>query len=90
MAKKQSIVDPGLDLPLPPKEQIARRVAEMKAHGIKGFIPLVQAVARECGKTDGDEAYAIARRVFASLGYEVTLEQLRDPNEKGVDTYPWR
>ena len=83
---KESIIDPALGLPLPPKEALARRVEEMKANGVKGFIPLVQAVAREYG----DEAYPIAQRVFASLGYEVSLEQLRDPNEKGVDTYPWR
>jgi hypothetical protein len=84
--KKPSIVNTGLDLPLPPKERIQRRVDEMKANGIAGFIPLVQAVARE----HGDEAYAIARRVFAALGYEVSLERLMDPNEQGVDTYPWR
>ena len=84
--KRESAVDPGLDLPLPPKEQIARRVAEMQANGVKGFIPLVQAVAREYG----DEAYGIAERVFASLGFEVTQEQLRDPEENGVATYPWR
>jgi hypothetical protein len=84
--KRESAVDPGLDLPLPPKEQIARRVAQMQANGVKGFIPLVQAVAKEYG----DDAFAIAQRVFASLGYEVTQEQLRDPDEKGVDTYLWR
>jgi hypothetical protein len=84
--KKPSIVNTGLDLPLPPKERIERRVGEMQANGISGFIPLVQAVAKE----HGDEAYAIAQRVFASLGYEVSLERLMDPNEKGVDSYPWR
>lgn len=81
-----SKVDPGLDLPLPPKEKLARRVAEMQANGVKGFIPLVQAVAAEYG----DEAYEIARRVFAELGFETSGEQLRDPGEKGVTTYPWR
>ena len=84
--KKESIVNTGLDLPLPPAEQIARRVAEMKANGVKGFVPLVQAVAKEYG----DEAYTLAQRVFASLGYEVSQEQLRDADEKGMDTYPWR
>jgi hypothetical protein len=38
---------------LPPKEIIERRVNETKANDVKGFIPLVQAVARELG----DEAY---------------------------------
>lgn len=84
--KKPSIVNTGIDLPLPPKEPLERRVAQMKANGVKGFIPLVQAVAAK----HGDEAYAIAQKVFASLGYEVTLAQLRDPNEKGVSSYPWR
>ena len=84
--KKQTIVDPALDLPLPPKEQIAQRVAQMQANGVRGFIPLVQAVARQYG----DDAYIIAQQVFASFGYEVTLEQLRDPNETGVLSYPWR
>jgi hypothetical protein len=84
--KRESAVNPGIDLPLGPKEQIARRVVEMQANGVKGFIPLVQAVA----KGYGDEAYSIAQQVFASLGYEVTQAQLRDPDEQGVDTYPWR
>ena len=84
--KKPSIVNSGLDLPLPPKERIATRVAEMKNNGVKGFIPLVQAVAAQYG----DEAYTIAERIFAELGYPVTQAQLRDPNEKGVETYPWR
>ena len=83
--KKQSIVNTAHYLPLPPEEALARRVAEMKANGVKGFIPLVQAVAEEYG----DEAYVIAQRVFASLGYEVSQEQLRDPDEKGVHSYPW-
>ena len=84
--KKQTIVDPALDLPLPPKEQMAKRVAQMKANGVRGLIPLVQAIAREYG----EEAYPIAQEVFASFGYPVTLEQLKDPNEKGVSSYPWR
>jgi hypothetical protein len=83
--KRESILNPAHDLPLPAAERIARRVKEMQANGVKGFIPLVQAVAAEYG----DEAYIIAQRVFASLGYVVTQEQLRDPNEKGVDSYPW-
>ena len=84
--KKPSIVDPALDLPLPSKERIAQRVEQMKANGVKGFIPLVQAVA----EAYGDEAYTIAQEVFASFGYEVSLEQLKDPDEKGVNAYPWR
>ena len=83
---KQSIVNPAQELPLPPREALAARVEEMKANGVRGLIPLVQAVAKE----HGDDAIGIAQRVFASLGYEVSLEQLRDPDEKGVDTYPWR
>ncbi|NLE45270.1 MAG: hypothetical protein GX620_11160 [Chloroflexi bacterium] len=83
--RRSSIVNTGLDLPLPPKEQLARRVAQMEAHGIRGFIPLVQAVAKEYG----DGAYTIALDVFSALGYEVTLEQLQDPDETGVDSYPW-
>jgi len=43
--KKESIVNAGLYLPLPPKEEIERRVNQMRCNGIKGFIPLVQAVA---------------------------------------------
>jgi hypothetical protein len=83
---KGSTVNPGIDLPLPPKESIERRVAEMKANGVRGFIPLVQAIAAE----HGDVAYAIAQVVFADLGFEVSQRQLRDPNERGVNTYPWR
>lgn len=83
---KESIVNPAQQLPLPSKEQIARRVEEMKANGVRGFIPLVQAIAKEYG----DEAYDIAQRVFADLGFEVSQEQLRDPNEKGLVSYPWR
>ena len=83
--KRESILNPAHELPLPPAEQIARRVKQMKANGVKGFIPLVQAVAAEYG----EEAYVIAQRVFASMGYIVTEEELRDPNEKGVDSYPW-
>jgi hypothetical protein len=84
--KKPSIVNAGIDLPLPPREPLERRVADMKANGIRGFIPLVQAMAA----AHGDEAYEIAQRVFAALGYEVSLERLKDPNEKGVSSYPWR
>ena len=84
--KKETIVNSAHDLPLPPAEQLMRRVAEMKANGVRGFIPLVQAVAEQYG----DEAYPIAQQVFASLGFEVTLEQMKDPNEKGVNSYPWR
>ncbi len=83
--KKESIVNAGLYLPLPPKEEIERRVNQMRASGIKGFIPLVQAVAAQYG----DEAYTIAQEVFSSLGYEVTQERLADPNEKGLDSYSW-
>ncbi len=84
--KRESIVNPAHELPVPNAEQLWRRVREMEANGIKGLIPLVQAVAARYG----DEAYLIAQRVFAELGYEVSIEQLQDPNEKGVDTYPWR
>ena len=83
--KRESILNPAHEKPLPDAEQLWRRVEKMKANGAKGFIPLVQAVAAQYG----DEAYAIAKRVFAGLGYEVSDEQLRDPNEKGVQSYPW-
>jgi len=83
--KKESIVNTGLDLPLQPKEQLAKRVAEMEANGITGFIPLVQAIAAKYG----EDAYTIAQGVFESLGYEVSLERLKDPEEKGVFSYPW-
>ena len=83
---KESIVNPAQQLPLPSKEQMARRVAEMNSNGVRGFIPLVQAVAGAYG----DDAFAIAQQVFADLGFDVSLEQLRDPNETGVVSYPWR
>ena len=83
--KKESIVNTGLDLPLQPKEQLAKRVAEMETNGIKGFIPLVQAIAAQYG----DEAYTVAQKAFTSLGYDVSLERLMDPEEKGVVSYPW-
>ena len=83
--KKESIVNTGLDLPLQPKEQLAKRVAEMETNGIKGFIPLVQAIAAQYG----DEAYTVAQKVFKALGYDVSLERLMDPEEKGVVSYPW-
>jgi hypothetical protein len=84
--KRESIVNPAHELPVPDAERLWRRVREMEANGIHGLIPLVQAVAAEYG----DDAYTIAQQVFASLGYEVSLEQLKDPNEKGVSSYPWR
>lgn len=83
--ERPSILNPAHDKKLPNPERGWERVAEMKANGVRGFIPLVQAVAAEYG----DQAYEIAQRVFAELGYEVTQEQLRDPNEKGVASYPW-
>ena len=83
--KRESILNPAHEKPLPDAEQLWKRVEQMKVNGVKGFIPLVQAVAAQYG----DGAYAIAKRVFADLGYEVTDEQLRDPNEKGVQSYPW-
>ncbi len=84
--KRESILNPAHELPVPSAEQLWRRVHEMEKNGVKGLIPLVQAVAAKYG----DEAYAIAEKVFADLGYPVTQAQLRDPNEKGVDSYPWR
>ena len=84
--KRESIVNPAHELPVPNAEQLWKRVREMEANGVRGLIPLVQAVAARYG----DEAYTIAERVFAELGYTVTQEQLRDRNEKGVNTYPWR
>ncbi len=84
--KRESIVNPAHELPVPDAERLWKRVREMEANGIRGLIPLVQAVAAKYG----DEAYTIAERVFAELGYPVTQAQLRDPNEKGVNTYPWR
>jgi hypothetical protein len=83
--KKESILNPAHELPLPEAEELWKRVEQMRANGVRGFIPLVQAVAARYG----DEAYAIAKRIFGELGYEVSDEQLRDPNEKGVQSYPW-
>ncbi len=84
--KRESIINPAHELPVPDAERLWKRVREMEANGIRGLIPLVQAVAARYG----DEAYTIAERVFTELGYPVTQAQLRDPNEKGVNTYPWR